>query len=891
MNMDAILRISAKVTGLADLGKLQKGLVGIEGAARDVRGAIGAVVSSASFQATAAAAAGLSAGLALAAREAMRFESSMADVRKVVAGLESETAFKEIQNEILDLTKTIPVAAEGFAEIYAAAGQSGIAREELKDFATLVAQVGIAFDMTAADAGTALSQMRVALGMSTEELRSFADQMNYVSNNSGATASNLVEFMKRAGSAGKIAGFAASETMALGAAMIQAGAESEVAATSFRNMVRALSAGPNMTDRQIGALNRLGYALQDAGAYEAELTRAVERESQARVDIARDETDQLRKEIDRRYRDQLTAIQDSVSDEFDAAEDGIRDRSDAQIKALRREQEQLTRAARDRARATNTDSQREVDRIKDSYEARIDIIRDNVDRQLKIQRRAERDRLTRIRDEMDDRKQIEVEAVEDRQKAVEAAESAMLIKQKEAAKVRAQELAASSAQAFADRFQQDAIGLVSEVFARIAALPQAQQISLMSSLFGDEARALAPLLGNLDEMQRLIGLAGDEASAAGSVLQEFGVRSETTANKLQLMNNQLKISQIALGSEVLEAMQKLDKPFGAILNSLADFVTTYPQFSTGLIAIAGLLTAIGILAPGIAAVVGALKALAAMKIGATIAGWLGAVGPLIAGLKALGAIIVGVFTGPVGWVALLVAAGVAIYAFRDQIGGALKAIGQFFVDGFNAIGGVLKAAAQAYLDFYVKPVLGFAQDAWDGIVDIFNRLPEAIKAPFIAAGQMIQNVWNGILSFAANTLNSFIQKVNSAINLANNLPNINIPNIPLVPGPQQAPSFAGGGYTGNGPRVGGVDGKGGFPAILHPRERVIDLAAGSAMAGGGGSVAMQPAQINITTGPVMQSDGQNWVTMQDLQRAMRATESATMARLRTYAGRRAVGVA
>ncbi|WP_018882167.1 MULTISPECIES: hypothetical protein [unclassified Thioalkalivibrio] len=35
-------------------------------------------------------------------------------------------------------------------------------------------------------------------------------------------------------------------------------------------------------------------------------------------------------------------------------------------------------------------------------------------------------------------------------------------------------------------------------------------------------------------------------------------------------------------------------------------------------------------------------------------------------------------------------------------------------------------------------------------------------------------------------------------------------------------SFAGGGYTGNSPRVGGVDGKGGFPAILHPRETVID---------------------------------------------------------------------
>ena len=35
-------------------------------------------------------------------------------------------------------------------------------------------------------------------------------------------------------------------------------------------------------------------------------------------------------------------------------------------------------------------------------------------------------------------------------------------------------------------------------------------------------------------------------------------------------------------------------------------------------------------------------------------------------------------------------------------------------------------------------------------------------------------------------------------------------------------SFAGGGYTGSSPRAGGIDGQGGFPAILHPQETVID---------------------------------------------------------------------
>jgi hypothetical protein len=43
------------------------------------------------------------------------------------------------------------------------------------------------------------------------------------------------------------------------------------------------------------------------------------------------------------------------------------------------------------------------------------------------------------------------------------------------------------------------------------------------------------------------------------------------------------------------------------------------------------------------------------------------------------------------------------------------------------------------------------------------------------------------------------------------------------------PSGNGGGYTGSGARAGGVDGKGGFPAILHPNETVVDHTKGQGM--------------------------------------------------------------
>lgn len=49
-------------------------------------------------------------------------------------------------------------------------------------------------------------------------------------------------------------------------------------------------------------------------------------------------------------------------------------------------------------------------------------------------------------------------------------------------------------------------------------------------------------------------------------------------------------------------------------------------------------------------------------------------------------------------------------------------------------------------------------------------------------------------------------------------------------GAQTLASFDGGGFTGFGPRSGGMDGKGGFPAMLHPNETVIDHTKGQSMA-------------------------------------------------------------
>lgn len=51
-------------------------------------------------------------------------------------------------------------------------------------------------------------------------------------------------------------------------------------------------------------------------------------------------------------------------------------------------------------------------------------------------------------------------------------------------------------------------------------------------------------------------------------------------------------------------------------------------------------------------------------------------------------------------------------------------------------------------------------------------------------------------------------------------------------------SFDGGGYTGTGTRSGGVDGKGGFYAVLHPNETVVDHTKGQQVSSGGRNVVI-----------------------------------------------------
>lgn len=209
---------------------------------------------------SAAAVAGTIRGLA---DPAIKFESAMADVRKVV-DFDTPEQFKEMGNDILKLTRTIPMAGEEIAAIVAAGGQSGVARENLLGYAKDAATMGVAFDMAAGDAGEAMATMANVLGKPITEMAQFGDVINHLSDNANSKAKDIVNVITRVGSDTRMLGLSENQAAALGSTFLSMGKAPELAAQAVKGMSSAflqLKAGAHEKE-----LKQLGFTTKSFAA-------------------------------------------------------------------------------------------------------------------------------------------------------------------------------------------------------------------------------------------------------------------------------------------------------------------------------------------------------------------------------------------------------------------------------------------------------------------------------------------------------------------------------------------------------------------------------------------------------------------------------------------------
>jgi uncharacterized protein YukE len=322
--------------------------------------------------------------------------------------------------------------------------------------------------------------------------------------------------------------------------------------------------------------------------------------------------------------------------------------------------------------------------------------------------------------------------------------------------------------------QENAVETTIDVLRRIGQLPAEQRAAISSQLFGNEARALGPLLTNLGLVEDTLGMVGDRANYAGSAFAEFAARNNTFQANMQRFQNVLTELQINIGNALMPAITQLAEAVTPLITRLADLANAYPDVTLAVVGataaviafkgamaalrFAGLLGRGGVLSliaagynsigraaigarTAASSMIGLQSALAAMSgqplgtIGRLVAGLKGialavpGVAALSSGIAAIGAA-VATISAPV-WgtfavvAAAVAAAGIAIWRYWDRISaiftGVGQAIGEALQPGLDWVG--------EKLSFLTPLVDGFGA-AWGWVREKLSGLGDMLSGLF-----------------------------------------------------------------------------------------------------------------------------------------------------------------
>jgi TP901 family phage tail tape measure protein len=382
-------------------------------------------------------------------------------------------------------------------------------------------------------------------------------------------------------------------------------------------------------------------------------------------------------------------------------------------------------------------------------------------------------------------------------------------------------------------------------------LGSAEQIEIQNALFGKTAIASGAILQQAAANGELSAKTKELMESQGAAAEMAEIMNDNLAGAFKRLQSAIEGFQIQLVSGTNPALQ-VSLIAAACHKCLTDMMERFPLLTGAVVALAAAFVALVALAPFIAAfisVIGSIKAvLAGVSLGAVVAGWLGAVVPALAGLiaafKGFGLAVLAIFTGPVGWTVLAIAAvvGMAI-AFREPImnffswlGGAIgnglnalwqwgEPIRQFWAGVWESIKGfatgyftwlagivswglqavfaiVYQLLVQPWVNLWnnvlrepVTSMLTWLQGIWNGVSQAFvdrvakpigaawNAVIEALPKAMQAAAEFVQRVWTGLAESVKGVVRGMLQFIADAINNVAEMVNSLIASFNALPGP------------------------------------------------------------------------------------------------------------
>ena len=169
---------------------------------------------------------------------AIEYESAMTGVFKTVDGTREQ--LQQLGSDVRSMALDMPSNTTEIAGVMEAAGQLGIATEDVSNFSKVMIDLGQATNLTADDAASALAKFANITGMSADKYSNLGSTIVDLGNNFATTEADIVNMSTYLTSSASVAGLAETDILALSTAMISLGINAEAGGSSMSKLISTM---------------------------------------------------------------------------------------------------------------------------------------------------------------------------------------------------------------------------------------------------------------------------------------------------------------------------------------------------------------------------------------------------------------------------------------------------------------------------------------------------------------------------------------------------------------------------------------------------------------------------------------------------------------------------
>ncbi|MGP7812427.1 phage tail tape measure protein [Glutamicibacter soli] len=170
------------------------------------------------------------AGLAMVGKAAIDWESAWTGVKKTVDGTPQQLG--KVEDGLRNLAKTLPSTHEEIAGVAEAAGQLGVATNDIVGFTKTMIDLGETTNLTAEDAATNIAQISNVMGTmkreGTDGVERFGAALVALGNDGASTEAEILSMSQRIAGAGATIGASESDVLALSNTLASMGVNAEL---------------------------------------------------------------------------------------------------------------------------------------------------------------------------------------------------------------------------------------------------------------------------------------------------------------------------------------------------------------------------------------------------------------------------------------------------------------------------------------------------------------------------------------------------------------------------------------------------------------------------------------------------------------------------------------